>query len=221
MKRMLYLHLLSDTTIGSGEGVAGLVGIEIEHDPQTGLPFINGRRIKGLLVEECANLLYAAQNPPRLYEAARRLFGEPGSTADTEGVLKVGSAGLSPNVRQAVQYALSEKQATAAEIFEAMTAIRRQTAVDDRRGAPAEGSLRSMRVIVRGVTLEADLEIEARRDEPTQDMEALLAACAQAVQRAGVGRNRGRGHVSAWIESQPYTAECLDQFAAIITEGRR
>lgn len=44
------IKLLSDTTFGRGDGVAGLVDQEVEHD-QYGFPFLRGRTLKGLLSE--------------------------------------------------------------------------------------------------------------------------------------------------------------------------
>src|SRR5947209_3452288 len=54
----IHLTLLSDGTFGRGDGVASLVDEEVEYNPQTGLPEIGARRLKGLLVEECANILF-------------------------------------------------------------------------------------------------------------------------------------------------------------------
>ena len=70
MKLALTIELLTDTTFGRGDGVAGLVDEEVEHDSQTGLPIIRGRTLKGLLVEECANLLYALPGRTDLESAA-------------------------------------------------------------------------------------------------------------------------------------------------------
>ena len=42
----LRLTLLSDATFGSGDGVAGLVDAEVQHD-YVGLPFLGGRTLKG------------------------------------------------------------------------------------------------------------------------------------------------------------------------------
>ena len=61
MEMFIRLTLKSDATFGLGEGVAGLVDEEIEHDFETGLPFLRGRTLKGLLVEECSNILYSLE----------------------------------------------------------------------------------------------------------------------------------------------------------------
>jgi len=48
----------SDATFGRGDGLASLVDAEVQHD-RCGLPFLGGRSLKGLLEEECANILFA------------------------------------------------------------------------------------------------------------------------------------------------------------------
>jgi CRISPR/Cas system CMR subunit Cmr4 (Cas7 group RAMP superfamily) len=51
----LKIKLLSDTTFGRGDGVAGLIDQEVEHDAN-GFPYLRGRTLKGLLSEECDNI---------------------------------------------------------------------------------------------------------------------------------------------------------------------
>lgn len=48
----------SDATFGRGDGLASLVDAEVQHD-SCGLPFLGGRSLKGLMEEECANILFA------------------------------------------------------------------------------------------------------------------------------------------------------------------
>ena len=50
---MLQITLVSQATFGRGDGVAGLVDIEVLHD-EMGLPFLHGRSLKGLLMATCA-----------------------------------------------------------------------------------------------------------------------------------------------------------------------
>ena len=89
----LYLTLISDATFGRGDGVAGLVNEEVEHDAATGLPYLRGRALKGLLVEECANLLFALGTQAAVFtDTAKELFGEAGSALEDDGLLHVGTA---------------------------------------------------------------------------------------------------------------------------------
>lgn len=102
MKLTLTIELLSDTTFGRGDGVAGLVDEEVEHDSRTGLPIIRGRTLKGLLVEECANLLYALANRPDFAGAAQWLFGSGGSALGDGAQMRVGLGELPSDLRQQV-----------------------------------------------------------------------------------------------------------------------
>jgi len=213
----LKMTLLSDATFGRGDGVAGLVDAEVEHDAY-GLPYLRGRALKGLLAEECANILFAMQplmaGKDRWEDAAQWLFGRPGSRLDDGAGLHVGDATLPAALRAAI---VAELQAdkppyTANDILESLTAIRRQTAMDY-SGKPEDGSLRAMRVILRGTVFEAELHFTTA---PKDDALALLAACAQALRRVGTGRNRGRGRVQVTLcdaQGQDVTAQHFARFA--------
>ena len=193
----LQLELLSSTTFGRGDGVAGLVDREVEHDAY-GLPFLRGRTLKGLLAEECANILFALSQQGKVEKwrnVGYTLFGNPGSVVGDLGQMRVSDARLPERLRESVKIAVSDlKTLTPDEVLESLTAIRRQTSVNV-HGAPEHGSLRSMRVILPGTIFEAWLEFE---QTPKEQNLALLAACVLAWRRAGTGRNRGRGklHVS-------------------------
>jgi CRISPR/Cas system CMR subunit Cmr4 (Cas7 group RAMP superfamily) len=201
MKLTLHLKLLSDTTFGRGDGVSGLVDQEIEHDTKTGLPFIRGRTLKGLLVEECANILYAVPDADRVENAARQLFGMGGSGLQDTGLLHVGNAELQQNVVEAVRQDIKANRLRPSDVLDMFTAIRRQTAMNEETGTPDHGSLRSSRVLLRETELYAPLEIALPDDNPTkEDALALLSACVAGLRRGGIGRNRGRGRLEAQLE---------------------
>lgn len=192
----LKFTLKSDATFGRGDGVAGVVDSEVQHDPY-GLPYLGGRALKGLLGEECANILFALEQQGRAqrwHAAAQRLFGSPGSGEAEQSLMRVGDARLPKELRQAVERGFERGELTREQVLHSLTAIRRQTAVDAETGAPLKETLRSMRVILRETSFEAELTFLA---EPTPDDLALLAACVKAWRRAGTGRNRGRGELVA------------------------
>lgn len=214
----LNFTLLSDATFGRGEGIAGLIDREVEHD-RYGLPYLRGRTLKGLITEEADNILYAlSQAEAKLdpWETARRtLFGQAGSKAADRGLIRFGPAELPEAVRDAVHQmhdaarddAIRQMRDAARDdavmdanrrvVLESLTAIRRQTAIEndgERAGVPAEGSLRAMRVILRDTLFEARLRCD--RDLLPDEL-ALLAASVLAFRRAGTGRNRGRGKLTA------------------------
>ena len=112
MRRLqLHLRLESDATFGRGEGLAGLVDEEIEYDVATGLPFVRGRTLKGLLVEECANLLFALQTAgslalPALQASSVRLFVSPGSGLESSALLHFCTELFPQKLRVAVRSAI-------------------------------------------------------------------------------------------------------------------
>lgn len=192
----LQITLVSDATFGRGDGVAGLVDEEVEYDASTGLPYLRGRALKGLLVEECANLLFALEKHPEqseLQRAAEFLFGNAGSTETDDAFMRVGDANVPKALQKTIRAMVEPDDAvlTPADVLDSLTTIRRQTSIDE-NGAPEEGSLRSMRVLLRKTVLSAPLSFRRPMGEREKQ---LLAACAAAVHRGGIGRNRGRGRI--------------------------
>lgn len=210
----LKFTLKSDATFGRGDGVAGLVDSEVQHDSY-GLPYLGGRSLKGLLGEACADIIFALEcqgRATRWKQAAQRLFGRPGSQDQDQSILHVGDARLPEELRQAVKRGIERGELTSKEVLGSLTAIRRQTAIDVRTGAPMKETLRSIRVILRETPFESTFTFVI---EPKPDELALLAACTKALRRAGTSRNRGRGELKARLydgQSQDVTDTYFDHF---------
>ncbi len=202
-KYTLEMTLKSDTTFGRGDGVAGLIDAEVEHD-ECGLPFLRGRALKGLLAEECASLLFSFQQQKveekeleEWHKAADFLFGKPGSSLDDDAKMFVGDCKLPDDLHDAIAAAIADEtiQETnrfhAEDVLKSLTTIRRQTAMTE-KGSPKENSLRSMRVVLRENTFTSDVVFSEIPNETALD---LLNLCAKSLRRVGLGRNRGRGKV--------------------------
>jgi hypothetical protein len=218
------LILLSDATFGRGEGVAGVVDQEVDYDGD-GVPYLHGKTLKGLLNEECANLLYAlhlqSSDVARWEAAAQRLLGSPGSRLAADAHMRVGPARLPADLRRALHQEILARRLTSADVLATLTTIRRQTAVDETTGAPDTGTLRALRVILRQTHFTAPVTFPygAHPDDVT-----LLSACVLALRRAGIGRNRGRGRLCATLHADAHgapgediTRAQLAHFAHIIT----
>lgn len=221
MTYKIQLTLKSDATFGRGDGVAGLVDEEVEHDIFTGLPYLRGRALKGLLVEECANLLFTLQTHPKhgeLEKTARELFGGGGSAEGDAGLLRVGNATFPQPLVEAVQGAVRQNTLDTTDVLESLTTIRRQTAIE-LEGAPEEGSLRSMRVLLRETVLTAPLTFAGKVEDKHLQ---LLSASVLAVRRGGIGRNRGRGRLQArlCLDNKDVTQEYWEQFMASLGGGQ-
>lgn len=206
----LKFELLSAATFGRGDGLAGLVDSEVEHD-RYGLPFLRGRTLRGLLAEEMEGFVHALNlSKVEKWEKARnRLLGVEGKFTDETGIMRVGDACLPGALRRLLMASVKlkpedkDRQILPAEMLAALTTIRRQTAMSE-RGAPEAASLRSMRAVLRGTVFEATLTFD---EELSPTDKALLTAAVLAWRRAGTGRNRGRGRLRAWLESEAWMRE--------------
>lgn len=184
--------LESDATFGQGDGVAGVVDAEVQHD-EYGFPYLAGRTLKGLLVRECAEVLAALPDNDRWKKAAQSLFGRPGSTLEDSALLTIGNAQLPDDLRKAIALDVQKNKFSAIDVLNSLTNLRQQTAVND-EGVPKTASLRTTRVILRGTPFEAKLSFTGK---PTEDDLALLSACIKAFRRAGTNSNRGLGRLKA------------------------
>ncbi len=195
----LEIELRSDTAFGSGAGVSALINSEIQHDAK-GLPTLSGRAIKGLLVNECSEILYVLPDHIRAHweKVALNLFGQRGEMLEDVAGVFISDATLAPDLAAALHADGSLSQES---ILDSLTTIRRQTAMNV-MGAPEDDSLRSVRVLVKGLTLYASLSFTT---DPGPDEKALLAACTMSLRRAGLNRTRGKGQIKVKINVRPLT----------------
>lgn len=208
---LIRLTLKSATTFGRGDGLVGVVDREIEHD-EHGFPFLRGKTLKGLLVESAANVTYALESLQKKNgwsAIQRRLFGEGGRGIQERGILHVGDATLPAALRAD----LLEVKWPPQEVLAGLTGIRRQTAINV-DGGPDYATLRSMRVLLPGISLEAPISFDT---EPTSDDLSLLAAAVLDLRRAGTGRNRGRGWLSAELEDDETTRAWYNRLVEALT----
>jgi hypothetical protein len=192
--RSLVIELLSDTTFARGEGTAGVVDVEVDHD-DLGLPVARGKRLHGLLRDAWLSM---RPHFPELAQAACRVLGEE-ADLDERSILRVGDGTLPEEVGAWVRYAVGrERHPLRPElVLTTLTDIRRQTAVSRATGAPEETTLRSSRVVLRGTRLTAPLHWLA---EPGTDEVRCLALCVLASRHGGWQRNRGRGFLRMTLD---------------------
>lgn len=191
----LQIELLSDTTFSRGEGTAGVVDTEIEHD-KYGIPFIGGKSVRGLLRDSWLSM---KDHFNELAPAAISTLGRS-EALDDSCQLRIGDATLPASIRATVYKACQRDKnpLSAQSILEAFTDIRYQTAEDRASGVPESTTLRSSRVVISGFCFEAPLTW--MRGKPTKDELQVLALASLATRHAGLLRNRGRGHVRITID---------------------
>ncbi len=185
----LTIELLSDTTFGRGEGTAAEVDVEVEHHPD-GIPYVGGKTVHGLLRDAWLSMATAF---PTLQGAAVQVLGRA-RELDESSIVRVGDASVDADTQAWIRAAMTraDHPLDRAAVLRAFTEVRRQTAQARSSGAPETGSLRAVRVLVRGTTLSAPLTWLKPPDAPALQ---CLALCALGVRHAGLSRNRGRGHV--------------------------
>jgi len=214
----LVVRLESDATFAGLGGVPGVVDVEIRTD-EAGLPYLTGRDLKGVLVESCAEILHALELQHRAGSWAHKagwLFGNPGSAVGDGGHLRVGRGRLPADLVSAVRRQVLGPSPTLArsDVVESLTAVRRQTAVNE-TGAPRQETLRSVRVLIRGLAFYAPLRFTGNPDPAAL---ALLAACVMGLRRMGAGRTRGRGRIEASLMDSEGRDQARTLFGALREE---
>lgn len=204
------ITLKSAATFGSGSGVAGLVDREIEHDA-SGFPFLRGKTLKGLLAESAENVAFALEkiNSQKDWRAVKnQLFGVGGRGTKERGMLHIEDAKLPVELRAEVK---AQKWSNE-KVLHSLTGIRRQTSINE-DGGPDHATLRSMRVLLPGIELEAPIHFDG---ETTPDQIQLLAAAVLDLRRAGTGRNRGRGWIQVELLGDESMEDLLKKFGEAI-----
>ena len=203
----LTITLQSDAAFGRGDGVAGLINADVQHD-ENGLPYMGGKTVKGLLAATCSDILFALNESNRLGEwetAAQRLFGGSGSHQEDSGILHVGDAKFPDDLRAVIADDIQQGNISREDVLDSLTSFRRQTAISAETGAPRLNSLRTIRTILRETVLTTQLDFMSPLDG--NDL-FLLAACAKGLKRAGSNRNRGLGRIVVELyETNPVTAD--------------
>ncbi len=193
-KYQLQFRLRSDAIFGSAERSETGIDMDVQHD-RWGCPYLPGRTLKGVLRENCADILdnlVQIGEPEKWCEAAAHLFGKPGAGLANTAMLHFDDAHLPQAIKQRLIQAVAEGEVSEREVLEALTGIRVQTAMDGWRGVARKKSLRRMRVILRKTLFSAPLFIIGNFDEHEK---ALLAASLMAFRRCGTSRNRGLGEL--------------------------
>jgi len=215
---LLHISLRSDCVFGSGSGMNSQTDIEVQQD-RYGCPFLSGKTLKGLLAEECGNILCSLEKQGILDDwgdVAHKMFGFPGAGYNQENSVRFGNAELPHFLKEAIRNEVDNQRIAPAEILSALTSIRYQTAVAFDSGVAKEKSLRSKRVIIRGTPFEAQLTV--LDDEKTLQ---LLSACVKALRRVGLGRNRGTGEVRLTLKDAQGLDVIKKHFPAFIASVSR
>lgn len=186
----LEIKLLSDMCTYSGETYNSLVDMDVVYD-QNGIPYIPAKRIKGCIREAALEMQEMDLISREQYE---ELFGKEGNH---RSAFSLSNAYLKDYA--AIMSVVGKYQGTdlvnPQNLLEQYTDIRVQTAVDLETGVADKNSLRTMRVIRKGLEFEAECSLK-REDEQ------ILRAAVSLVKHMGVSRSRGLGLVRMELKKE-------------------
>jgi len=190
------IKLLSDLCTYSGESYNSIVDTDVVYD-QYGIPYIPAKRLKGCLREGCIELVdfKIIDN-----EDFKKLFGYEGSN---QSAFFLSNAYLQnyDSMVQELKDAKEEETITAQKVLDLFTYIRCQTAVNLESGTAQKNSLRTMRVVKKGLVFEAKLNwrnLDVKADSREYD---ILKKAASVVKHIGCSRTRGLGLVDISLDS--------------------
>lgn len=191
----LQLEILSPALVGSGVGYGSNIDTDVVFD-DLGLPFVPAKRVKGCLLDAVrdAETMFSAAGLTSDQFCIEKTFGKPGE--DKSAPLCLSNLYIE-NYRQNrdwINYFLKSKKynlITPQRILKTFTEIRQQTKINN-GGVTFKHSLRTSRVLNKGLTFQGDVRLLV---EDEQIIETLLLACLN-FRRFGTNRNRGFGDVS-------------------------
>lgn len=191
----LDIELKSDMCTATGDSAAGLIDTEIAHE--YGLPVIPAKRIKGALGEVGKELLdWGLIEEEQLAD----LFGLAGQASS--GRLQVYDAHLYdiPGYGKIEDYEelcsqLKRHQLKENEVLTQFTEIRTRTAIDIDSSVAKTGTLRSMRVVNKGIGFRCRLELADDGGADAAAIEETLGMCVKGLRQLGLASTRGYGEV--------------------------
>jgi CRISPR-associated protein Csx10 len=202
---LIKLTFKSDALPGSGEGFGSVIDQDIVFD-DLGIPYVPAKRIKGLLRESYEEVCQVLNISSTVCLDPILLFGKPGQDLESpvyfsnlfvEDYMK-----LKDTLKKlSLIYPLIFNQES---IIEAFTYLRQQTAIDQITGTALPHSLRTIRVLKKGITFVGDLKID--KDILGKNMNNnyinliyCLALACKNLKRMGTKRTRGFGELDCFL----------------------
>lgn len=220
MMGTIRMELLSDALPGSGEGLAGIIDLDITHD-EHGLPYIPARRLKGLLLESARHL----QDAGIIANDISALFGYPGQGVGASLHVGNGCVDGEDQYRDLLDWAAEDSAAktllSPAAVLDYFTYLRSRTAIDEETGTARDDTLRTVRVLRRmPPETETPLAFVFRVDCPAV-WERDLAVVCKVTRSFGVSRSRGLGSIRLTYDKVANnTTEGHQSNEAVPSDGR-
>lgn len=207
----LEIELKSPLCAATGDGICGLVDVDIAH--ACGVPLIPAKRLYGCLrtsgeelaaydAEMAAALdgLFGktgAEKSAALQLEDAHLYKTPDFAADGENkpVLEIASySNFTAELRQYLQMdGAAKADLQVKDVLDFFTSVRTRTAIDDASGIAKKTALYALRVAHKGLGFRA--RVTLTEDTEQDDFARALEKCARGLRHIGLGITRGFGEV--------------------------
>lgn len=208
LNMLLRMELLSDALPGSGEGLASIIDTDVCFD-ELGLPFVPGKRVKGILRESALELNSAGRTIDGL-----ALFGRPDQVEGSQFRLGNGYLEGYQEARQALLAARGDPARSALlnaqSVIGCFTTIRSRTALEN--GVARDKSLRTMRVLNRGLIFVFEMDVPA-------EAEKNLETICKVTRSFGESRTRGLGEIRLSVGPRPEPVKAGDSRRLVNESG--
>lgn len=184
------IELLSDLCTYSGETYNSLVDMDVIYD-EYGIPYIPAKRIKGCIREATLEMQELGVISTEEYH---KLFGREGNQKSTFWL----SNAYIEDYKQIIldlQKFQKKELVTPQNVLEQYTSMRTQTAVNLESGVADKTSLRTMRVVNKGLVFDAECAVQEEEKENFRNAVSL-------VKHMGVSRTRGLGLVRMTVDEK-------------------
>lgn len=185
---IISIKLLSDLCCYSGEVYNTTVDTDVVYDDY-GLPYIPAKRLKGCIRESALELYEMGLMPH--YNA---IFGKEGSDASAFTISNARVENYDAKVKELKQFEKTDF-VNQQNVLSLYTYLRTQTAVDTNTGTAIENSLRTLRVLKKGLIFNANVDLE--NSEYFEEFKNAVSM----VKHMGVSRTRGLGLVELKVEN--------------------
>lgn len=176
------IKLNSDLCCYSGEVYNTSVDIDVVYD-KYGIPYIPAKRIKGCIKEAALEL-----SDMGLLTHYKEIFGEGGNSP---AIFSLSNAKIKDydKIVDEIKNFNNDELCEAQKILNLYSYTRTQTTIDEETGSAKENSLRTLRVVKKGLTFNAELDF--RNKEYLEEFKNAVSM----VKHMGVSRTRGLGLV--------------------------
>ena len=194
------IELLSDLCTCSGETYNSMVDMDVVYD-ENGSPYIPAKRLKGCVRESALEMQELGIITAEEYE---KIFGREGNVRSAFSLSNAYILDFDEAVedlRNCTYKDLSSPQ----NVLNQYTYIRTQTAVNLKTGVAEDSSLRTIRVVKKGLKFEAECNWNEENQEVVKhpkEISEILKQAVSLVKHIGVSRTRGLGLVEMELDEE-------------------